>query len=496
MILLLLCCAVIPLASFRLVRHWRSLPLPPGPRGLPILGNALQLPATYTWLTFNNLAKIYGDVIHVSVLSSIYDLLVKKGAIYSDRPIVPMAGELGGAAKYFAMAPYGSYSNQEGRKLMLGCMNARNAPSLHRILEEKIGRFTILMSEDAQDVCRHALTAGITRLLAWFRRLWMISRRWLLQMHGWSTAYPYRCTYREWFPGAGFKTMARKACERAEVLKDNKRKLQIKMEDSPYYLVFHVIIRWWQHSEISDTVFRHHPDIQRKAQTEIDSVVGNARPPTFSDRKHLPCLDTVLEEINRINPVGPPGLPHKVRQEDYYKSHRIPAGATIPTNVWAILHDPAIYPDPGRVDPERYLQLREDSVNPGPRLFAFGFGRRACTGQMLAEDTLFITAANVLTQYDFSDAVSLDGSEIRYDGNGIIRTMVVTKQLLSESALTQDIQHSHPYFLIAGKEQIDIWRVDEASNTLRKHVQLSQFVPYGSLMTPIKWPLCLTSGTG
>lgn len=41
-----------------------------------------------------NLTIPLGDVIHVSVLSSIYDLLVKKGAIYSDRPIVPMAGEL------------------------------------------------------------------------------------------------------------------------------------------------------------------------------------------------------------------------------------------------------------------------------------------------------------------------------------------------------------------------------------------------------------------
>lgn len=56
--------------------------------------------------------------------------------------------------------------------------------------------------------------------------------------------------------------------------------------------------------------------------------------------------------------------------------------------------------------------------------------------------------------------------------------MVVSKQLLSESASTQNMQHSHPYFLVVGKEQIDIWRIDEASNTLRKHVRLSQFVPF------------------
>ena len=88
------------------------------------------------------------------------------------------------------------------------------------------------------------------------------------------------------------------------------------------------------------------------------------------------------------------GLPHKVKEEDYYRGYRIPTGATVLANTWyarmmcarsssemsytrrAILHDPAVYPDPDRVDPERYLRPRKDSINPDPRSFAFGFGRR------------------------------------------------------------------------------------------------------------------------
>ena len=41
------------------------------------------------------------------------------------------------------------------------------------------------------------------------------------------------------------------------------------------------------------------------------------------------------------------------------------------------MHDPAVYPDPGIVDPERYLRgSNSDAINPDPRLFAFGYGRR------------------------------------------------------------------------------------------------------------------------
>ncbi|EPT01831.1 hypothetical protein FOMPIDRAFT_23964, partial [Fomitopsis schrenkii] len=54
-------------------------------------------------------------------------------------------------------------------------------------------------------------------------------------------------------------------------------------------------------------VILNHPGILRKAQAEIESVVGNARPPSFSDRKHMPYLDAVLTEVHRINPVGPLG---------------------------------------------------------------------------------------------------------------------------------------------------------------------------------------------
>ncbi|KAK7678454.1 hypothetical protein QCA50_018514 [Cerrena zonata] len=73
-----------------------KLPLPPGPRGYPIIGNMLDVPSVMPWKTFRKWSKIYGDVIfldlpgHPTVVlgspQAAFDLLEKRSDIYSSRP--------------------------------------------------------------------------------------------------------------------------------------------------------------------------------------------------------------------------------------------------------------------------------------------------------------------------------------------------------------------------------------------------------------------------
>jgi cytochrome P450 len=48
-----------------------------------------------------------------------------------------------------------------------------------------------------------------------------------------------------------------------------------------------------------------YPDVQRKAQEEIDLVVGNSRLPDYSDEDKLPYIQAVLKEVLRWHPVTP-----------------------------------------------------------------------------------------------------------------------------------------------------------------------------------------------
>jgi hypothetical protein len=121
-----------------------------------------------------------------------------------------------------------------------------------------------------------------------------------------------------------------------------------------------------------------------KARKEIDDVVGHNRMPAFSDIPALPYLQAIVNEVLRWRPVSAGGIPHAVTKDDEYMGYRIPAGATVIGNHWAIHLDEDIYKDPYSFNPDRWIE------NPNLPLNAFGFGRRVCRGQHIARNSLLI----------------------------------------------------------------------------------------------------------
>ena len=77
-----------------------------------------------------------------------------------------------------------------------------------------------------------------------------------------------------------------------------------------------------------------HPEVQKKAQAELDAVVGPDRLPDFADRDSLPYIDAILKETTRWHPVVPLGIPHKSFEDDVYDGYHIPAGTVLIPNCW------------------------------------------------------------------------------------------------------------------------------------------------------------------
>ncbi|OJJ46795.1 hypothetical protein ASPZODRAFT_97356 [Penicilliopsis zonata CBS 506.65] len=144
------------------------------------------------------------------------------------------------------------------------------------------------------------------------------------------------------------------------------------------------------------------PEVQHKAQQELDTVVGNDRIPEFHDRASLPYVNAVIQEVFRWRPVVPINVAHESTADDVCEGYDIPKGSIILANIWAFTRDESIYHDPMAFKPERFLPSL--SGNP-PELkpsMIFGFGRRVCAGRLLAETNMFLTVAQSLAVFDIS----------------------------------------------------------------------------------------------
>ena len=126
-----------------------------------------------------------------------------------------------------------------------------------------------------------------------------------------------------------------------------------------------------------------HPEVQKKAQKDLDAVLGGVRLPEFSDFDKLPYISAIVNEVFRWHAVTPFAVYHVSTADDYYNGYFIPKGSVIVPNAWAILRDENIFGhDADKFNPDRFIKPGAKTV---PDLsdvdMAFGFGRRACPGR-------------------------------------------------------------------------------------------------------------------
>lgn len=167
-----------------------------------------------------------------------------------------------------------------------------------------------------------------------------------------------------------------------------------------------------------------HEDVQWKVHAELDRVVGQSRPVQESDITLLPFLNAVITEVLRLHPPGPLLSWARLATSDAVLDGRlVPEGTTAIVNMWAITHDPHVWPEPEEFRPERFLA--EGTVGgfdfssffgSDLRLAPFGSGRRSCPGKALAMATVSYWVAVLLHEFQWlppsSENSSVDLSEV------------------------------------------------------------------------------------
>ncbi|KAF8170735.1 cytochrome P450 [Mycena galopus ATCC 62051] len=458
---------LVVLVLFSLERSRNFSKLPPGPKGLPLIGNIYDVPRTASWRTFQQWGKLYGDVIYfhtfgqpVVVLNSAsaaHDLLDKRSGIYSYRPQFTMANEVIGWKFGLPSMDYGEKSKRH-RKYLQSYFHKQRLPNYYHIQLKEVHRLLNDLVDDPENHRTHIkrTAAGITMMLTYGHQVKNIQDPFLaIAEKGADTVkavgvigvhivdlLPWRIRFiPDWCPGASLKSLppgTREALQAFLHTPFNQVKQQMangtavssytttlleetRGQDEEGVLGTAAIIYSGGFDTSMSalmtafTMLVANPVVQARAQAEMDLIIGKDRLPTFSDREHMPYMHCIMSETFRWGASTPVGLPHRLSKDDFYNGFYLPAGSMIMVNQWAMLHDPAVYDNPSKFDPDRFLQREGHTPEPDPRDIAFGFGRRLCPGADLAENTLWATIVSIFFAFRITPAHDPAGKEIPID---------------------------------------------------------------------------------
>ncbi|KAH8112914.1 cytochrome P450 [Phellopilus nigrolimitatus] len=444
---------------------------PPGPVGLLLTGNAHQTPKQEPWRTYAQWGREYGPVVFfrtylrrfvvLNTVEAALALLEKRSSIYSDRPTSWMLFKLCGREQTVFNINASNPRHKMYRRMLHAGLNAsatrgywplmqkETKSMIEGFLEEPALYEGHIRKNAAAVIMMVAYGYTVTALddvfIAHAKETSQITGRAMAPGRWLVDSFPLLRFVPSWLPGAGFKRQAAEWRARFDHLSSAPHtwvknqiadgralpsftsKLLCREDGSYPNAEEENTIQWCAtglYAGAADTtvsallsfmlLMAVHPDVQRRAQAEVDEKIGRGSLADFGQLDDLPYLTAILKEVLRFAPVGPLGLPHKATQDDEYMGYRIAKDTTVMANVWAIMHDARDYPNPFRFDPDRFTSHASERLSgkhrvsqPDPRKFAFGFGARACPGIQFAERWLLLSMSGVLASCTIKTADSI-----------------------------------------------------------------------------------------
>ncbi|KAJ7149440.1 cytochrome P450 [Mycena crocata] len=447
-------------------RHSR-LPLPPGPRGSLFTGVKSELPKSEPWKTYAAWGARYGGPILsfrvfnrltlvLNTHTAVHDLLERRAANYSGRPISWMYQVICRRANSVFNISASHPRHKMYRRLLQRGLSADPSKQYWPILEDEMDVLVHGFRETPERFEHHMRrnAAGAIMKVAFGYEVtgdedpFISVAEQSAKISGWAMApgrwlvdyWPILRFVPAWFPFANFQRQGAKWAATLDSLSEVPHQwVKAQMEFGTHVPSFtsrflrpgmtedgEDIVKWCAgalYAGAADTtvsalisfmmLMALHHCVQERAQRDIDANIDG--PPRVADVYRAPYLIAVLKELMRYAPVANLALPHQATEEDTYAGYRIPAGATVIPNVWAVLHDSELYPDPFTFDPDRFVAAPPSSSRPSaqpgqpdPTAYVWGFGRRRCPGMHFAEPALLLSMHSILYNFTIAPAAHVE----------------------------------------------------------------------------------------
>uniref|UniRef100_A0A8H7K3D7 Cytochrome P450 n=1 Tax=Bionectria ochroleuca TaxID=29856 RepID=A0A8H7K3D7_BIOOC len=396
-------------------KKWK---LPPGPRGLPYLGNlflyskgeeAAHETAKYGEMVTTHLGSKLWIVLNSNRLAQ--ELYAKHGKVTNGRPPMPMVNDLISQA----MTKYAEYQKEESMVLLAGYLrkpqewfahNARYANSvIYRITfgeKPEAGgnsmanvtkaQFLFLLNAPPYNLwdCFPGL-ADLPKFLQWWRETYERAGKFTYDAY---FAY-YSPIKRNILEGKAPQSFARDILlgeARFKGSGTDKMFLtmqQVEAGSDTTRLAINIailaVVRW--------------PEKFLKARADLDQDCGAdaARLPDFGDEESLPYVNAFAKEILRWRRIFS-------WTPDFDRESRIRG----------ISENPDYFEDLLSFKPERWLDGNETDLAAGSWQFGFGGGRRLCVGYKFAQKSIFINLSRLFYCFDFEEREPFDDKSIQH----------------------------------------------------------------------------------
>jgi cytochrome P450 len=144
-----------------------------------------------------------------------------------------------------------------------------------------------------------------------------------------------------------------------------------------------------------------HPEVLDAVSAEADRVLGGGT----AAWEHLPELELTGRVLQEAMRMYPPSwlLPRTTTRETRLGGHAVPAGTTLLISQYMLQHDPGVFPEPERFDPDRWLALTRGRSAPAAvrqAYIPFGGGPTKCLGEQFATAEAVLALASVLTRWN------------------------------------------------------------------------------------------------
>ncbi|PHT27573.1 hypothetical protein CQW23_32823 [Capsicum baccatum] len=424
--------------------------LPPGPIGLPFIGNLHQFDSLTPHLYFWKLSQKYGKIFSLKFGSSTMivvssaklarEVLKTQDLVFCSRPSLLGQQKLSYNGHDIAFSPYNDYWREMRKICVLQLFSLKKVQSFRPIREDEVSRmikkisqqaasfqvtnlsnimisltstiictvaFGVRFDEEAHERKRfdYLLAEAQAMMASFFVSDFVPSLSWIDKLTGLTGRLErnfkdldefYEELIEQHHNPNKPKSMEEDIVDLLLQLKKHKSApIDLTLEDIKGILM-NVLVAG------SDTMTElvKNPKVMKKVQEEIRKSIGNKSIVNEDDIQKISYFKAVLKETFRIHPPDPLLLPRESMEKSTLEGYEIPPTTIIYINSWSIARDPEIWKNPEEFIPERFLNNDINLKREDYELILFGAGRRGCPGITLGIAAIELALSNLLYAFD------------------------------------------------------------------------------------------------